>query len=133
MLDELPAGKIVLAFPIDAGVDAMLDEKSRAAIAEGIHHRLRSAALTIGLELRPRPVEISGMKEVRQTAADFLVRSLDRASTDASIAKTDAQQRDGQGQCHDRSVETDRALRGRTGACVGDVDGVGECWHMQKI
>ena len=40
VLDELPAGEIVLAGPIHlGGVDAVVDEKSRSAIAERVHHR----------------------------------------------------------------------------------------------
>ena len=77
MLDELPAGEIVLAFPIDVGrVDAVLDQKFCAATAERIHHRLGAATVAVRLELRPRPVEISRMKEMREPDAHLLVRGL---------------------------------------------------------
>ncbi len=81
VLDEVAAGEIVLACPIDVGgIDAVLDQEPRTAVAERIDHGRRSAAVAVGLELRARPVEISGMKEVREPIAHFLVRGLDRAS-----------------------------------------------------
>ena len=77
MLDELPAGQIVLAGPVHlGGVETVLDQQPRPAVAERIDHGRRSTAVAKSLELRPRPIEISGMKEAGQPIAYLLVRRL---------------------------------------------------------
>lgn len=64
MLDELPAGEIILARPVDVGrVKTLLDQQSRAAVGQRVHHGRRAAAVTVMLKLRPRPIEVAGMKE----------------------------------------------------------------------
>ena len=80
MLDEGPAGEIVLARPVDGGdVRAVMgDEELGAAIGERVNHRRRSTVLAEEFELGPRPVEITGMKKGGEPVAHLLVRRLNK-------------------------------------------------------
>jgi hypothetical protein len=75
VLDELAAGKIVLASPIDLSDfwTIVLDQELGPTVAEGVDNRGGAATLAVVVELRTRPIQIAGVKEGSQAIANFLV------------------------------------------------------------
>jgi hypothetical protein len=78
--DELAAGLVVLAGPVDVGVfETVLDlEKLGAAATKAIDQRRAATAADIIFELRAGPVEEAGVIERSQPLADLLRRATDK-------------------------------------------------------